>query len=371
MTASILNENEKLALEVIRRRDGVSRTELAQALGITRMHATNVIKALATRELIIDTAASQGRRGQPTRIVSLKPDSHFAIGATFTDRTMEVGLVNWVGDLKSRDTIRIDGASLDHIGDTLKNYHADVFKRHRVAKRRSCGIGISLPGDFVKDRQTINAVYFPEFAGIDLRHELQARVGAPVFVENDSSSAAWGESIIGLGQSLQSFVFIHIGHGIGGGLVFNGRLFRGHHGNAGAFGAPFPNLDTCRPSGSDLLKTLRQHGIQVDDFADLKTLEIDTTPALADWIERAAAQLIPPLTVLARAIDPQALIIGGRLPRHIIQGLVERIDTPDFCGHDRDRLPVPKIYASSLCETAGVIGAASLCLEDTFFRSIT
>lgn len=361
-----LTENERIALETIRRSNAMTRHGIAQALGITRMHATNITKSLIDKELIIDEPAATGARGQPTRIVRLSPDSAYAVGASFTEHYVEIGVVNWVGALKSRDTIRISNARLDTLSETIQDYASDAAKRSRIAKKRLCGVGISLPGDFMEDRKKINAVYFPEFTGLNLETEFQKRIGDNVFVENDSSSAAWGESIVGAGKQLESFIFIHIGHGLGGGLVLEGRLIRGRHGNAGAFGAPFPDLEKPRPSGSDLLHSLVRKGVKASDFADLKDLDIET-PALRAWIKRAAKQLTQPLTVLARAFDPEALIIGGRLPSHIINRLVEELDTQAFCAHDRDVLPTPKIIPSALGDTGGVIGAASLCFEYAFF----
>lgn len=367
MDYHLLTDNERLALDAIRRHDGLTRTDIAGALGVTRAHATNVTKALSEKELIVDVPVLNGAKGQPTRIVRLRDDSTFALGATFTKHHVELGLINWIGQLKARETALIENTSMDAITAVIDDFESRTLSRLRIAKKRLCGVGLSVPGDFVEDRRKINAVYFPEFAGVDLADAMSKRLGRPVSVENDSSSAAWGEAVIGAGKPLKSFIFVHIGHGLGGGFVINGRLFRGHHGNAGAFGAPYPDLDAPRPSGADLLRTLRSAGHDVADFEDLKALDPAKDPALSCWIERAGGQLASVLTVLARAFDPEAVVIGGRLPLPIVEALISRIQAAPFCAHDRDVLPVPKLVASALGDAGGVIGAAALCFEPIFY----
>lgn len=362
-----LTDNERHALDAIRRHEGLTRSDIADVLGITRAHATNVTRALSEKELIIDEPVLNGGKGQPTRLVRLRPESTYALGATFTEHHVELGLINWTGQLKARETARIESASLDAIAAVIDDFRDRTLSRLRIANKRLCGVGLSVPGDFVEDRRKINAVYFPAFAGIDLAAEMSRRLARPVSVENDSSSAAWGEAVVGAGKPLKSFIFVHIGHGLGGGLVINGRLFRGHHGNAGAFGAPYPDLSAPRPSGADLLRTLRGSGLNISDFEDLKALEPVSDPALAGWIDRAGGQLASVLTVLARAFDPEAVVIGGRLPLTIVEALIARIEAAPFCAHDRNALPVPKLMPSALGDAGGVIGAAALCFEPIFY----
>ena len=362
-----MTDNERLALDAIRRHGGLTRTAIANALGVTRAHATNVTKALADKELIQDEPVLSGAKGQPTRLVTLRAESVFALGATFTEQHVELGAINWTGELKARETVRIPHATLDTIADVIAAFRDRTLTRLRIARKRLCGIGLSVPGDFAEDRRTINAVYFPQFAGVDLAAELTGRLGEPVSLENDSSSAAWGEAVVGAGRTLKSFIFVHIGHGLGGGLVISGRLFRGHHGNAGAFGASYPDLEAPRPSGADLLRTLRSAGLDVSDFAGLKRLDPEIEPVLAGWIDRSGKQLVSVLTILARAFDPEAIVIGGRLPLPIVEALIKRIEADPFCAHDRHALPVPRIIPSVLGDKGGVIGAAALCFEPIFY----
>lgn len=368
MTKVELSTSERLVLEIIRRTQISTRIELAKKLGFSTVQATKLTKGLIEKKLVVENTTPSGGRGQPTKNISLNPDGLFAVGVSFTAEYMEIGLVNWLGAIKKHETVKLENAhSLETLCHSIEAFVESAIKEHRLAKRKLCGVGISLPGDFLKGRRKINAVYFPEMEDIDLLEAFSSRLPYPIFIENDATSASWGEFVAGAGRELNHFLFVHIGHGIGGGLIIDRRVYRGANGNAGAFGAPFPDLSKARPSGTDLLKYLQASGEKVNDFADLRSLTIEGCAPLKTWINNASQQLIGPLTVLARAFDPDAVIIGGRLPMHLLTSLVKGVNTDAFCQADRNRLPVPDILVTELGDLGGVVGAASLCLENSVF----
>lgn len=372
MTKIELSKSERLVLEIIRRSQISTRIEIAKILGFSTVQATKLTKGLLEKKLILENVTPSGARGQPTKNISLNPDGLYAIGVSFTAEHIEIGLVNWLGIIKSNTTVKLKKMhSLEALCHSIEEFVENAIKNHRLAKRKLCGIGISLPGDFLKGRRKINAVYFPEMEDVDLLDAFSSRLHYPVFFENDATSATWGEFVAGAGRKLNHFLFIHIGHGIGGGVIIDRRIYRGTNGNAGAFGAPFPDLSKARPSGTDLLKHLQEAGEKTNDFVDLRTLTIEGCAPLETWINNASQQLIKPLTVLARAFDPDAVIIGGRLPIHLLEAIAKGVNTEAFCQADRNRLPVPDILVTELGDLGGVIGAASLCLENIVFADKT
>jgi predicted NBD/HSP70 family sugar kinase len=71
------------------------------------------------------------------------------------------------------------------------------------------------------------------------------------------------------------------------------------------------------------------------------------------------------LWITARILDPEAVIIGGRLPHHILQEIVARVDDDSFCN-EGVLLPRPRVFASSLGPAAGVVGAAAVSLYQRY-----
>lgn len=363
-----LSRSEWAVLRLIRVKTWSTRADIAEALGVTKMHATNLVRALASAGLVVDAPSASGLRGQPIRRVHLKADAAHAFGVSFSHETVEVGTLDFQGVLRARRTLPLGEATLDQIAAVIEAETEAQGDALGFDRRRALGVGVALPGDFRIDRQVINTHYFPQFEGLNLKLELEKRLSHRVEVENDSTSAAMGEWLVGGGRGLSSFISIFIGHGMGGGIVANEALIRGHSGNAGIFGMPFP-LNAPRPSGTDLLRHLQAAGQDVRDFDQLN--EIDVSPALTAWLDRAADQLRDPLGALARAIDPEAILIGGRLPHRLLQGLTERLDTEAFCAANRHEIPVPKLLASRLAQTATVVGAAILLMEERSWTRAT
>jgi glucokinase len=98
-------------------------------------------------------------------------------------------------------------------------------------------VGVGVPGVLDVDKGLVIASpNFPGWEGFPLRERLEAQIDRPVVIENDANAAAVGEQWRGAAIGLKDFLFITIGTGVGGGVVLDGRLWRGAGGRAGEFG---------------------------------------------------------------------------------------------------------------------------------------
>ncbi|WP_343226817.1 ROK family protein [Rhizobium laguerreae] len=133
--------------------------------------------------------------------------------------------------------------------------------------------------------------------------------------------------------------FIHIGHGVGGGAVIDGRPYRGVNGNACLPGVLYL-YDQPRPSGQDLFATLNGAGFAIHDFIDLERLPDSAEAALEIWVERAGKQLSETVRVATAMFDPALIVLGGRLPELVTDRLVRAITSQPILGPSRGwRLP--------------------------------
>lgn len=354
-----LSTTERRILDMIWRRGPIARGDLAASTGLTPASVTRVIQELLELRLVGESVDRSGGRGQPTRPVSIQVDGAHAIGVYFSHRSVEIGLVDMAGSQLEARTLDGSAANPDAVSALTRDFIDDIVGAGKVRRETLAGIGIALPGDFIRGAEQLHShAYFPALAQPGAIRSLAQGIDLPVFVENDAASAALGERLLGAGQRIDDFLFVHVGHGIGGALMMNGRLYRGVNGNAGMIGIQFPN-HAPRPSGQDLFAHLSRHGIDIVDFPQLETLSVGGCPPLRAWIRRAGGQLREQLGLTARVLDPAAIIIGGRLPLAMLSALVAEIDTPEFCNEGVG-LPRPRILASPLGNKAGMIGAASL-----------
>ena len=361
-----LSDSERRVLQIIWLNGPMPRHEIAERSGLGGASITRLTRDLEQRGLVSDSILREGKLGQPTRPVAVRGAGAYAFGVNFSHSYIEAGLIDLTGELVSRERASLDRADVETIAGTSAAMLEAHARQHNVPADRIVGAGFSVPGDFGETPTAFQAhAAFPHLRGRDLRAEFAARVPVPVFVENDAASAALGERIHGACRRIDSFLFVHVGHGVGGGVVLNGQLHRGAHGNAGILGMLYP-MSQPRPSGQDLLDTLSAAGVEAFDFDALEPLTPESNAPLRRWLARAGGQLGEGLQIAARILDPLAIVVGGRLPPALADALVASIDF-DVAFAESRHLPRPSLHVSSLGSFAGVIGAASVCMFDTFF----
>lgn len=349
-------------LDVIWRHQPIARLGVAELTGLTTGAVTRIAQVLTDQGLLSESIAHAGGRGSPSRPLSIRPEGGLAYGASFSHSFIDVGLVALDGTIIAHRRKPFSRATpemlRDRIANCIESIEADKGKPENVF-----GLGIAVPGDFSAKQPSIRAhPYFPELDGVNLVEAFGEISGYSASIENDCNAAALGERFHGWGLRYPTFVNVFICHGIGGGLVLDGTLYRGVNGNAGGIHTFFPFAEP-RPSGHDLFDVMAREGQPIRDFCDLEIDDVLEVPGMRPWIARAGAQLQTALTRVARLIDPDAIVIGGRIPTPILDVIRDVVDGPGFCADSPSAKPV--VHASSIGGAAGVIGAAATSIFET------
>ena len=96
---------------------------------------------------------------------------------------------------------------------------------------------IMVPGTVdTKNATVIQAPNLPSLSNYSLKAVLEDRLGWPVLLENDANAAAVGEMWLGAARGCRDVVSVTLGTGVGGGVILDGKLWRGSHGSAGEIG---------------------------------------------------------------------------------------------------------------------------------------
>lgn len=360
MSLAALSAADRRVLGILMDCGPMSRAELADAIGVSRPATTQMIASLDRAGLVEEGESRKGGRGQPSRPVRIRGAAGYSAGISFSHSYLDAVIIDLTGRTVSHRRAPLTEPTPEAVAQTARHALADAKAAAADKIGNFIGIGFALPGDFRSDPPRLLAHrYFPAFDQLEARSFFQDFFDEPVFVENDGRTCAMGERLAGLGRSRTDFMVVHLGHGVGGGLFLHNRLYRGAHFNAGPVGTFFP-LDQPRPSGQDLLETLRREGIDAQDFDRLETLSQSEWDAVTAWSLRAGAQLAPCLQHLANFIDPQVIIVGGRLPTRILSAIVTATGMPQSFNKDRGSGEPPIVQASLLGAQAGAIGAASV-----------
>lgn len=359
-----LSATERRVLDLIWRKGPIARAELAELTGLNTGSLTRCAQALGRLNLLNETIRHEGARGSPLRPLQVAGDGAFAYGVSFSHRHMEVGLVNLQGEIIHSVRQWYDEPDPETISRLVRDSIRSLEADNLIQTDRVLGIGFAVPGDFAQTRSQLLAhPFFPKLRGIDIVKVFGADMPYQVFIENDCNSAALGERLLGVGQAFENFISVFLCHGVGGGIIINGALYRGANGNAGGLFAFFP-MSQPRPSGHDLFDTMSREGVPVRDFDDFEQGGAIDFAGVRPWLSRAGMQLRDALSIAARLFDPQAIVIGGRLPTNFLMEIAAVIDSDPFCNNSETAKPV--VIASNLGARAGIVGAAANVMHVRF-----
>ena len=136
-------------------------------------------------------------------------------------------------DLRPSDTER----GLESVLGTMAESLAAAASQAGVATKELRGVGIASPGAIDVARGIVaGAPQLPGWREVPLVHLMSTRLGVPVTLENDASSAALGEHRYGAGKGTSQMLYFTVSTGIGGGIIIDGQLYTGASGAAGELG---------------------------------------------------------------------------------------------------------------------------------------
>jgi glucokinase len=241
---------------------------------------------------------------------------------------------------------------------------------------------IMVPGAVDSEKAVVlQAPNLPSLVNFELKAELEQRLGWPVFLENDANAAAVGEMWMGAARCCRDVISVTLGTGVGGGVILDGKLWRGSHGSAGEIGHttvdPFSGLK-CKCGNTGCLELfasataivrMTRENLAMFPESPLKSEELTAAKvydagrngdelALAVF-RRFGMYLGIGLANLINLIDPQIIVISG--------GAVNGWDlfAPEMYRQVEERAfrttaQQVKIARAECGDNAGLLGAARL-----------
>ncbi|MEX0723010.1 MAG: ROK family protein [Gracilimonas sp.] len=120
----------------------------------------------------------------------------------------------------------------EHLLERISETILGLKKNHDII-----GIGMGMPGMVSKDQTTVNnPPNLPGWISVNAAKEVHKRTGMACKIENDANIAAIGSLHFGVGQKFDSFIMITLGTGVGGGIIYENKIFKGTQGMAGELG---------------------------------------------------------------------------------------------------------------------------------------
>ncbi len=312
---------------------------------------------------------------------------HAYVGVDLGGTNMQCGVLGADGKVLAREGAKTkadEGA--DAVIKRMRKLVEQVIEKSGLPQDHIKGLGVGAPGAIdVKKGVVVTAVNL-RWNDLPLAKMLEKELKMPVVVDNDVNVGTWGEYKAGAGRGYDSLLGVFIGTGIGGGLIFDGKLFHGHYLTAGEIGHTI--MDAGGGLGKRTLENLASRSSIASQIASLihanhpsvvtEIVEGDMTRVRSKVIAQAY-KAKDPLTVrvvneAARVIGYAAanavtllslpcVVIGGGLTEALGKTLVYEVQNAFEDAVFPPELKQCKIIASTLGDDAGLIGAALLAQE--------
>ncbi|MFN2304169.1 MAG: ROK family protein, partial [Anaerolineales bacterium] len=225
---SIRKVNTSILLNVLRLQAPISRAELATTTKLNRSTVSNIINKLIDEGLVLELETMEPKIGRPGIALALKPEAGAVVGMEIGVGFISVILTDFVANVLWREWIEISPSKpqIEIISEAEKL----IDQALAVAQEKNLrllGIGLGVPG-LVNTRKG-ELLFAPNLGwkNVPLRLMWNQRFHLPLYVENEANLAALGEYYFGVGREVDNLIYLSSGVGLGGGLIINGKLFKG------------------------------------------------------------------------------------------------------------------------------------------------
>ncbi|MGW0855717.1 ROK family transcriptional regulator [Streptomyces sp. NPDC002690] len=233
---SLHRANLERVVRAVRMAGSLTQAEIARSTGLSAATVSNIVRELKDGGTVEVTPTSAG--GRRARSVSLSGDAGVVIGVDFGHTHLRVAIGNLAHQVLAEESepLDVDASSADGFGraEALVNR---LIRTTGIGQDKVIGVGLGVPGPIDVESGTLGSTsILPGWTGINPSAELAARLGVPVYVDNDANLGALGELVWGSGRGVRDLAYIKVASGVGAGLVINGAIYRGPGGTAGEIG---------------------------------------------------------------------------------------------------------------------------------------
>jgi predicted NBD/HSP70 family sugar kinase len=340
--------------------------------GLTPAAIANITRRLLGDGLVLEAGRRRGERGQPATRLVINPDSCFSFGINIDRDHITLVLLDFVGRVRARAAKEVAFAMPAVVERFLRRSVGAMLRSAGVARERLIGAGVAFPDDLTRTRLPAQPDAYSAWARVRVDELVGGVLGVPVFVENDAAAAAIGEMQFGAGQRYRSFFYVLVTAALGGGVVIDGNYFRGATGRSGEVGW----LHGLDRDGADrqlqsivslsaLSARLAERGVRVRAPRDLERLDAAAAEVVEAWIGESTDALAPALVAINCLVNPEAILIGGRLPAALVDRLAAALNArmAEFAAQVPAVAPVARADTS---DDAPAVGAAILPFSDRF-----
>ncbi len=386
-------------LEILRRRGPISRPEISKEIGINVVTISNYIDEFIKHNLVFEKELDRSEGGRRPALLDLNPQGGYVIGVGLNLMNMVGILVDLKGNIITKTQVARPRPSVKEITECLLEIVREIIRRSKEHTVDIKGIGIGIAGLINKKDGSIHwpqkMDHYYTYASVDLplKDLIEREFDLPALIENDATSACFGEYWLGMGFGLKNVLYMF--SGVGCGIMVNGQIYRGSLGYAGEVSIyNYKEQDefNCALGNGCFLKRweidlgivedarsmLAQDKAAQERFFKLTSANLDNLdlksvfianrskdPVAERALALAARRLGIKIASLVNFLNPEMVVIGGGMEEAGDDFLNKVVSTVKEWAF-RETTEDLKIVYSQLRENAVALGAASLVMQKVF-----
>lgn len=366
--------------------------ELAKALDISIPTTTKIIDEMSSAGFINTYGKLETNEGRHPLLYGLNPESAYFVGVDINHRSINIGLINFNGELLDHQmkipyTVGNDMNGLERLCDLIGRFIDSV----QVDKHKILNVNVNISGRVNPESGYSYSLF--NFGEDPLTQLISDKIGGyPVSIDNDTRAMTYGEYLCGNLSSKKNVLFVNVSWGLGLGIIIDGKIYSGKSGFAGEFGH-YPSYDNeilCHCGKKGCLETEASgkaiHRMLVERVARGETsiipkdvldekesinLEVIVNAVnredmlCIEVVEEVGTKLGKHIAGLINLFNPEEVVIGGILSMTgdcLIQPIRAAVRKHSLNMVNRDTV----ISASRLKEKAGMVGACMLARSRVF-----
>lgn len=343
---SVRSYNERLVLSLLLQSKDITRLEIGERTGLSAQTVSVIVRSLEQEGLIAKGEAQRGRVGPPTVPISLNPEGAYSVGISIGHRRIEVVLVDFVGAVRFHTVLPMPAPSRDsnhpHFMTTIRKA-IDILPKPLHA--RIAGIGLALPSDKAELELGPKGA---EERFEALQEEIEDEIGYPVYVQNDITAAAGGESMFGVAKSLSDYLFFYLGARLHCRLILNHQIYNTNA--AVSFDVGILRLEQELRKSGDSTPELWERGFNWPSYGVAENV----------WRHELVTQMKKSIEALAQFVPIPTVVLSSYAPQTVCQGICRELESA---------LPVIRAIAGNIERSPKAVGAASLPFSSRFMVS--
>lgn len=364
----IREQNESIILKEIIAHKNISRAELAALTGLNKASVSSITKGLLDDNLIFETGigAASNQGGRKPILLQFNPKAAAALSFDLGTDYLKGTLAYLSGETISFVEKRRITVSATTVIQLLKENIIELQKNAPSDVPAIIGMTVGIHG-VVHENNVLFTPYY-NLDSMDLYTEISRHFDYPLYIENEANLAALGE--YAFSEISESLVSISVHSGIGAGVVDQGIVQKGQHGNAGEIGHSiyFPDGKRCPCGNKGCLEQYASNTVLYEIIKTEKALEhVDSTtikelkddPVVQKELEKNAHILSVGINNIAAIYDPEVVIINSSVYQKV----------PELLNYLRDSLngrfsKETRIKISTLGNQATLYGGIALCCQN-------